>query len=83
MEWISWVRANYSKASSDTARVMLAVIHKADSRLIGMAGIGNKKEVKGEIEIAYFISEEYIHKGYAGEAEEKPFFYYRLFRNVK
>lgn len=67
-EWISWVRENYPKAATASARVMLAVTLKTDGRLIGMAGIGNKEEVNNEPEIAYFISEEYGNKGYAGEA---------------
>ncbi len=67
-EWIRWVRESYSKASADNARVMLAVTLKSDRRLIGMAGIGNKKEVNNEIEIAYFISEEFNRKGYMSEA---------------
>ena len=33
-----------------------------------MVGIGNKKEVDNEIEIAYFISEKYSNKGYISEA---------------
>jgi len=36
--------------------------------VIGMVGIGNKKEVDNEIEIAYFISEAYAGNGYILEA---------------
>ena len=35
-----------------------------------MVGIGNKEGVNNEIEIAYFISEEYSSKGYISEASK-------------
>jgi len=67
-EWISWVKDQYSKATKDTTRIMLAVTLKSDTTLIGMVGIGNKEEVNNEIEIAFFISEEYSNNGYISEA---------------
>lgn len=67
-QWIAWVNDQYDKSTKDTARVMLAVTLKDISTLIGMVGIGNKSEVDNEIEIAYFISEEYCGKGYITEA---------------
>jgi len=130
-ELISWFEKQYSLATKETARVMLAVTLKENGEIIGMVGIGNKKEVDNEIEIAYFISESHSNRGYiseaakamsqwtlkslgldyliaivetdnypsqrvaekcgfkkidtrmihnSGEAEEKPFFYYRLYR---
>jgi len=67
-EWIRWIEKQYSKATQKTARIMLAVTLKSNTKLIGMVGIGNKSEVNNEIEIAYFVSEEYIHNGYISEA---------------
>lgn len=58
------------KATKDVARIMLAVILKSNKQLIGMVGIGNKEEVNNEIEIAYFISENYSNKGYISEASK-------------
>ena len=49
---------------------MIAVTLKSNKQLIGMVGIGNKEEVNNEIEIAYFISEEYSNKGYISEASK-------------
>ena len=127
---IGYFVSQYPLANRTTARVMFAVI--LEDSVIGMVGIGNKKEVDNEIEIAYFISESYAGKGYiseatkavscwaldnlgmeyiiaivetdnmpsqrvvdkcgfqkidvrmilnSGEAEEKPFFYYRLYNS--
>jgi len=67
-EWISWVQNNYLKATKNVARIMIAVTLKSNKQLIGMIGIGNKEEVNNEIEIAYFISEEYSNNGYISEA---------------
>lgn len=69
-EWISWVRNNYLKETKNVARIMLAVTLKSNKQLIGMVGIGNKEEVNNEIEIAYFISENYSNKGYISEASK-------------
>lgn len=67
-QWIAWVNDQCAKSTKDTARVMLAVTLNDSGTLIGMVGIGNKSEVDNEIEIAYFISEEYSGKGYITEA---------------
>jgi RimJ/RimL family protein N-acetyltransferase len=69
-EWIDWVDSKYAAANKVNARVMLAVTLKEDGRMIGMVGIGNKKEVDNEIEIAYFISEKYSNNGYMSEASK-------------
>lgn len=68
--WIRWVEGLYTKANNEKARIMLAVTLKESNELIGMVGIGNKEEVDNEIEIAYFISEEYCNKGYMSEASK-------------
>jgi [ribosomal protein S5]-alanine N-acetyltransferase len=69
-EWISWIQKHYLKATKNAARIMLAVTLKSSKQLIGMVGIGNKEEVNNEIEIAYFISEEYSNNGYISEASK-------------
>ncbi|KUO76364.1 MAG: acetyltransferase [Clostridia bacterium BRH_c25] len=66
--WLIWIQDQYEKANKDTARIMLAVTLKGNESLIGMVGIGNKEEVDNEIEIAYFISEDYCNKGFMSEA---------------
>ena len=65
-ELITYFISQYPLANNLTARVMFAVV--LDGAMIGMVGIGNKKEVNNEIEIAYFISEAYAGKGYISEA---------------
>ena len=66
--WVAWVDKEYSIATKEVARVMIAVTRKTDGKIIGMVGIGNKEEVDNEIEIAYFISEKYSNNGYTTEA---------------
>lgn len=66
--WIRWVEEEYLRASKNSVRIMLAITLKSNQNLIGMVGIGNKEEVNNEIEIAYFVSENYCHNGYIGEA---------------
>jgi len=126
---IEAMAAHYRAATKDDAWVLFAVL--LQGALIGVVGIGNKKEVDNEIEIAYFISADHAGRGYiteaakaaarwaldslqleyliaiveidndpsqrivekcgfqkletrrilnAGETEEKPFYYYRLYR---
>ena len=50
---------------------MFAVTLSANNEIIGMVGVGNKKEVDNEIEIAYFISERFASAGYITEAVNK------------
>ena len=47
---------------------MLAVTLKANGKLIGMVGLGNKEEINNELEIAYFISKKFSDNGYISEA---------------
>ena len=58
----------YPVANKYSARVMFAVTLEDTGEIIGMVGVGNKKEVDNEIEIAYFISEHHSGKGYITEA---------------
>ncbi|MDP4110316.1 MAG: GNAT family N-acetyltransferase, partial [Bacillota bacterium] len=63
---IQYFISQYPLADKYKARVMFAV--ELGGAVIGMVGIGNKKEVENEIEIAYFVSEAYAGKGYISEA---------------
>lgn len=67
-DWIQWVNTEYTKATKETARIMLAVTLKTNGSIVGMVGIGNKEEVDNEIEVAYFISEKFSNNGYISEA---------------
>lgn len=131
-EMIGWFADQYPMPTKNSARIILAVTLKSNAKLIGTIGIGNKEEVNNEIEIAFFISEQYCNNGYiseaskamiqwvfdnlkldylvsivepdnipsqkvvekcgfikletkmilnSGEAEEKPFYYYRIYNN--
>lgn len=53
---------------TDSNRIMLAVTSKANDKIIGMVGVGPKKEVDNEIEIAFYISEEFSNQGYISES---------------
>lgn len=66
--WIKWVGKQYETATKETARIMLAITLKSTGELIGMIGIGNKEEVDNEIEITYFISQDFCNQGYMSEA---------------
>ena len=68
--WIEWVEKQYPLANKETARIMLAVTLKANGKLIGMVGLGNKEEVDNKVEIAYFISEKYSDNRYISEAAQ-------------
>jgi len=65
---IRFLLPQYAAANRSTARVLFAVC--LQDTLIGVVGIGNKEEVDNEIEIAYFIAEEYTRRGYAAEAAQ-------------
>ena len=65
---IEYFVSQYPSANKTAARVMFAV--ELNGLIIGMVGIGNKKEVNNEIEIAYFISETYAGQGYISEASK-------------
>lgn len=63
---IKWYISEYPLANETTARVMLAVT--LNEEIIGMVGIGNKEEVDNEIEVAFFLSDDYTGHGYMAEA---------------
>ena len=68
---ISWFANQCSIASESSARIILAVTIKSSAKVIGVIGIGNKEEVNNEIEIAFFISEQYCNNGYISEAAKR------------
>ena len=43
---------------------VMGIWHKADHKFIGICGFGPKDELGGKTEIAYFIDENYSHRGY-------------------
>ena len=57
---INYFISQYPLATKSTTRVMFA--GELQDTIIGMIGIGNKKEVDNEIEVAYFISKDYAEK---------------------
>jgi Acetyltransferases, including N-acetylases of ribosomal proteins len=63
---IQYFISQYPLATKERARVMFAA--ELNGEVIGMVGIGNKKEADNEIETAYFISEQYAGMGYITEA---------------
>jgi ribosomal-protein-alanine N-acetyltransferase len=66
--WINWIITRYEIINNKDVRIMLGVELKSNNELIGMVEIGNKSEVDNEIEIAFFVSEQYSNNGYISEA---------------
>ncbi len=66
--WFEWLEGSYKTSTKEKAAIVLGMTLKDSGDLIGMIGVGNKKEVDNEIEIAYFVSEKYSNKGYTTEA---------------
>jgi RimJ/RimL family protein N-acetyltransferase len=50
---------------------ILGIWHKADNKFIGICGFGPKEELGGKTEIAYFIDENYSHRGYMTQIVDK------------
>ena len=50
---------------------IMGIWHKADQYFIGICGFGPKDELGGKTEIAYFIDEDYSHRGYMTEVVGK------------
>ncbi|MDR0898241.1 MAG: GNAT family N-acetyltransferase [Oscillospiraceae bacterium] len=65
---IQYFASQHPLACATMARVMFAVT--LQDCVMGMVGIGNKKELDNEIEMAYFISEAYAGNGYITEAAQ-------------
>jgi len=66
----------YSVMNPDKHPFALAVRLKATKALIGICGFGTKDELGGEIEICYFIDENFSNKGYMSQVVEKAINYY-------
>jgi len=64
IRWVNWERRNIDVSS----RVILAVVRGSDNRCVGMVGVGPKAELGGEIELGYYIADEYQGRGYITEA---------------
>jgi len=62
-EWIRWI-----DNSGDQPCMAFAIERKPDAEIIGVVGVGPKDELKGEVELVYFIGEKYQNNGYATEA---------------
>ncbi|MDR1691913.1 MAG: GNAT family N-acetyltransferase [Oscillospiraceae bacterium] len=63
LAWIQSIDSNHDKPS-----MAFAIIRKSDGKIIGAIGVGPAEELNGEIELVYFIGEEYQGNGYATEA---------------
>ena len=63
---IQWFITQYPLATKEAALVALAIT--LDGEVIGMTGVGNKAALDNELEVAYFIAEEYAGNGYISEA---------------
>ena len=65
---IHYFAAQFPLANKEKARVMHAVCLRSSNEVIGMVGVGNKREVDNEIEIAFFVFEKHSSRGYITEA---------------
>jgi RimJ/RimL family protein N-acetyltransferase/phospholipid N-methyltransferase len=64
-KWISWLG---TKCNTHEPCLVLAIERKTDHAVVGLVGVAPKKEISGEIEILFSISDEYQNQGYATEA---------------
>jgi len=63
--WINWINV---KRNINAPLQVLAVVKKDDEKVIGLVGVGPKKELDGQIEILFMIADQYQNSGYATEA---------------
>lgn len=68
INWIDWKIGQYQKYNRKKPTVILGITLKKTNKLIGFIGIDSKEEVDNETEIAYFIDDKHLNKGYATEA---------------
>ena len=64
--WIKYTQQAYKTVNIKERYIVLAV--EKECELIGTVSIGPKKEINNQIEIAYFISQEFCNRGYITEA---------------
>ncbi|WP_052356519.1 GNAT family N-acetyltransferase [[Clostridium] dakarense] len=68
--WINWRMGQYLKYSKENPTLILGITLKKTNKLIGFIGIDSKEEVNNETEVAYFIDNKHINRGYATEASQ-------------
>lgn len=68
--WFNGIRWRYSIGDPNTEFILLAIIEKSTSKLIGQINTGCEynEDLPGELSVGYFISEEAMGNGYATEA---------------
>jgi ribosomal-protein-alanine N-acetyltransferase len=67
--FLDFVIGSYETFNADDVRILLAIEHKQDQRLIGWCGVfPNDKLESEEREVAYAISKDYRNRGYTTEA---------------
>jgi Acetyltransferases, including N-acetylases of ribosomal proteins len=66
----------YSVMNPDNYPLALAVRLKETKALIGMCGFGTKDELNGDVEICYFIDENFSNMGYMSQVLKKAINYY-------
>ncbi len=68
-EFMSFVIGSYEQFSAEDVRILLAVEHKTDKRLIGWCGVFPNDMLEPHVrEVAYAISKDYRNLGLATEA---------------
>lgn len=75
---LSFFISGYDVCSPKEIPYVLAIRTKAEC-LIGICGFGSKEELGGDIEIAFFIDENYARKGFMSQVVNKAIeFYFSL-----
>ncbi|MFD2331054.1 GNAT family N-acetyltransferase [Cohnella sp. GCM10020058] len=68
-DFLSFVIGSYGRFDPDDVRILLAIEHKADERLIGWCGVfPNDLLDPADREVAYAVSKDYRKSGYATSA---------------
>lgn len=68
-EFLQFVVSSYEQFNPEDVRILLAVVHNEDQRIIGWCGVfPNDMLDQGDREVAYAISRDYRNKGYVTEA---------------
>ena len=67
-EWIENVKSHYIKDNPIIDFISWAIVLKETNEIIGQINIGGDEFDNKEVEVAYFIDEDFINFGYATEA---------------
>lgn len=68
-DYLAYVIGSYETFNPEDVRILLAIEHKLDRRLIGWCGVfPNDKLESVDREVAYAISKDYRNRGYTTEA---------------